>query len=250
MKFVFPVCLLTVCVLTEVRTWISAGYELQRNFLKDWWLYLHSLITEGKSHNLWRESRWPKWELWHQSTVLKPKIIQKKCKLRTVGWVVKTWLTVPNCFCVCVCVFLCLADLFLKEKNMNHTRSYTSAIIKCYVWVLTFVFDKGTVSGLHDVFYLKWYDYQPLREDREGSWEIKESCVVTVVFPDAGSGPPFRLCRCCIALLLCMVTHIERGWKGNYTRLNVRFLKRWEPPSSAGLFHLWDVSLEAVWLLC
>lgn len=126
---------------------------------------------------------------------------------------------------------------------MNHTRSYTSAIIKCYVWVLTFVFDKGTVSGLHDVFYLKWYDYQPLREDREGSWEIKESCVVTVVFPDAGSGPPFRLCRCCIALLLCMVTHIERGWKGNCTRLNVRFLKRWEPPSSAGLFHLWDVSL-------
>lgn len=133
---------------------------------------------------------------------------------------------------------------------MNHTRSYTSAIIKCYVWVLTFVFDKGTVSGLHDVFYLKWYDYKPLREDREGSWEIKESCVVTVVFQDTGPGPPFCLCRCCIALLLCMVTHIERGWKGNYTRLNVRFLKRWEPPSSAGLFHLWDVSLEVVWLLC
>lgn len=86
------------------------------------------------------------------------------------------------------------------------------------------MFDKGTVSGLHDVFYLKEYDYQPLREDIEGSWEIKESCVVTVVFPDAGSGPPFSLCRCCIALLLCMVTHIERGSKGNYTRLNVRFL--------------------------
>lgn len=159
-----------------------------------------------------------------------------------------SWLSCQNlinCARLFLCVFLCLADLFLKEKNMNHTRSYTSAIIKCYVWVLTFVFDKGTVSGLHDVFYLKWYDYQPLREDREGSWEIKESCVVTVVFPDAGSGPPFRLCRCCIALLLCMVTHMERGWK-----VNVRFLKRWEPPSSAGLFHLWDVSLEAVWLLC
>lgn len=124
----------------------------------------------------------------------------------------------------------------LQRKHMNHAVShkiYYQYIHHDHYERVTFVFD-SRVSGLCDMFNLKWsFDQPSLTMDRMGSWEIKESCVLTVVFHDVG------LCLSSVELLLYTVTlrHKVRGvnekLSGQCSRPKIRFLGGRERPSRA-----------------
>lgn len=218
------------------------------NSLKDWWYYLHNLITEEKNNYLWRQSQ-SKWQIRKKTSVgpLKGKsyteaqrtepfgMIQYRCKVKSLSGTVKNHISTANCF---KCIFPCKVQSCADSYCINHIYHWYihHQCVNC-----TFGF---RVTGASFVCRLMWHLLsswsfsQRLRMDRMGSWEIKASCVLTVVFHDVGLCLSCSLSCCSVALLYTVrlrqkVRGVNEKLSGQCSRPRIRFLRGREQASWA-----------------
>lgn len=183
--------------------------------------------------------------MWIIVTPQSVKLYKKKCKIRSIAscWNVQFYAKLPF-------------KMWNISNPVMFTLLHTISYKMYYQYIhhdhyervgLTFVFVSllclyglllSIVSGLCDGLYLKWCLDQALRMDRMGSWEIKESCVLTVVFHDVGLCPSFLSCRSAVLLLYTVILrHKVRGvneeLSGQCSRPKIRFLRGREQPSRA-----------------